>query len=336
VQAEREDKPSWSAVPPRLKAAVARALGSPVVRATRAYGGYAPSATFLLTLADGRRAFLKGTYPLPEASGVRWSLDREEFVYRRLGRVIEPWAPEYFGSVRADRWHALLLELVGGVSVLPWTKPKAIRAARSYAAFHESTLGRPMPSWLSRTQHRAFAVYWRRIATHESSVDRLAALAGQQSGEAREWVRTHAGALRRAERALGRAAEPRALLHFDTRSDNVRLEGATLRMFDWPFASVGPAEFDAAAFAQSIEAEGGPACEAVIGWYESVLPMRPEVLIGSVAGIAGYFADRAPRPAVPGLPRLRSIQRRQLKASLSWAARLLELPEPSWLAAVPR
>ncbi len=323
-------------VPVRLKEAVARALGSPVVRGQRTYGGFAPSGTFLLTLGDGTRAFLKGTYPLPEGSGVSWTLRREEVVYRRLGSVIRPWAPEYLGSVRADGWHALLLEPLGGIAVVPWTRANAMRATRSYAAFHASTLGNPTGSWLSHTQHHAFAVFWRRIAKDPAAIDRLAALAGPRGREAREWLRRHVGTLGRGEMALRRAAEPNALLHFDTRSDNLRLEGDLLRIFDWPFASIGPAEFDAAAFAQSIEAEGGPDGEAVIGWYESVLPLRRDVLLGSVIGIAGYFADRAPRSELPGLPRLRSIQRRQLRASLGWAARLLDLPEPSWLSTVPR
>jgi thiamine kinase-like enzyme len=178
-------------------------------------------------------------------------------------------------------------------------------------------------------------MFWRRIASDESAIDRLAALAGPQADEARDWLLTHVGILGRAERALRRAPEPHALLHFDTRSDNIRLQGTSLRIFDWPFASVGPAEFDVAAFVQSIEAEGGPRASTALGWYEAVLPLRRDVLIGSVAGIAGYFADRAPRPAPSGLPRLRSVQRRQLKASLGWAARLLEVPEPAWLAALP-
>lgn len=336
VGAGPEDKPAWSAVPPRVRLGVARLLGSPVVHGRRTYGGYGPSATLVLTLADGRRAFFKGTYPLPEGSGVRWSLDHEEDVYRRLGRVIEPWAPAYLGSVRADGWHALLLEPLGGTPVLPWTRPKAQRAVQSYAAFHASTLGQPMPAWLSRTQHREFSGYWRAMARDEAALERLAALAGPRSGEAVEWLRGSVGTLRRGERALRRAEGPSALLHFDTRSDNVRLEGPLLRMFDWPDASVGPPEFDIAAFAQSIEAEGGPRSEVVLGWYEAVLPLRRDVLAGSVAGIAGYFADRAPRPDISGLPRLRSIQRRQLKASLRWAASLLDLPEPTWLASVPR
>jgi len=332
---EREDKPPWSVVPAPVKEAIAHAVGAPVVRATRTYGGYAPSATFRLALADGRRAFVKATYPLPEGSGVRWSLRREEVVYRRLGELIRPWAPEYLGSIHADGWHVLLLELLDGSSVLPWTGPKAIRALQSYARFHASTLGRPLPRWLSRSQHREFSTFWRRIGSDESAIDRLAELAGPRAGEARDWLRRHVEVLSRWEWALRQAPEPSALLHFDTRSDNVRLQGTTLRIFDWPFASIGPAEFDVAAFIQSIEAEGGPRADTALGWYESVLPLRRDVVTGSVAGIAGYFADRAPRPAPPGLPRLRRVQRRQFKASLGWAAQLLELPEPAWLAAVP-
>jgi hypothetical protein len=92
---------------------------------------------------------------------------------------------------------------------------------------------------------------------------------------------------------------------------------------------------DAPAFAQSTRAHAGRPGDAVTGWYDAVLRLRRDSLVPSVVGIAGYFADRAPRPAIAGLPRLRSIQRRQLKASLGWAAGLLDLPAPDWLDTVP-
>jgi hypothetical protein len=107
-------------------------------------------------------------------------------------------------------------------------------------------------------------------------------------------------------------------------------------MFDWPFAAAGPAELDVAAFAQGVAAEGGPSPERVVAWYEEVLPLRARELDASIAGIAGYFADRAWRAPLPGLPRLRSIQRRQLIATLAWAAHRFALPEPRWLDAVKR
>lgn len=312
-----------------------RILGSSVARAVRVYGGYVPSATFRIVLADGRRAFFKGTYPLPAGSGVRWMLEPEERAYRRLGRYIHPWAPGYIGSARADGWHVLLLEDVGGERVLPWTGAKACRAARSYAAFHRATYGRRLPAWLSRAEHRRFGVYWGRLAREEGGLQRVSALAVARVREARAWLAENATVLARAERGLVRAREPFVLMHFDTRSDNVRLDGDVLRMFDWPFASVGPHEFEIAAFAQSIASEGGPAPEEVVDRYADVLPVRTPALRASIAGIAGYFADRAPRPPLAGLPRLRSVQRRQLKATLSWAARVLGLPDPTWVAAIP-
>ena len=98
--AEREAKPPWSAVPRAVKAEVARILGSPVASAERVYGGYAPSATFRLVLRNGRRAFLKSTYPLPKGSAVVWGVADEERAYRALGARIRPWAPALFGSFR--------------------------------------------------------------------------------------------------------------------------------------------------------------------------------------------------------------------------------------------
>lgn len=328
-----EPKPAWSAVPTDIKDEVAKRLGALVVRADRVYGGYAPSATFRLRLANGKRAFFKASYPAPKGSGVKWFMDREARNYRRLERYIQPWAPRFFGSFARDGWQVLLLEDLGPRSVPPWTAEKARRAARSYARFHQKTIGKPLPRWLSRTEHREFAGFWRSLRK-SGELARMAALAGRRAHEAEEWVDVALPVLIGHERELERAARPFALLHFDTRSDNVRLHGDRLRIFDWPFANVGPAEFDVVAFAQAIEAERGPEAERVLAHYESVLRLRPKLVDASIAGVAGYFADRSWRPAIPGLPRVRSWQRVQLVVCLRWAARRFALSEPTWLEAV--
>lgn len=330
----REDKPRWSAVPKALRAQVHDVLGAQVIGGRRTFGGYGPSATFVLSLVDGRRVFFKGVYPLPEGSAVRWSLDVEERVYQELGQAIGPWAPAYLGSVQADGWHALLLESVAGRRFPPWTETTAARATRSYGRFHASTLGHKLPRWLPRDHHVEFADSWREMAAGHEAFDRLAACAGECRRPAEAWLTAHLDVLAAAASPLATVGRPFALLHFDTRSDNIRLDGELLRMFDWPFAAYGPPELDLAAFAQSIESEGGPKAERVVGWYEEVLPVRANFLRASIAAIAGFFAERAPLPDTPGLPRLRSVQRRQFKASLAWAARELHLPQPSWLRGV--
>ncbi len=237
---DREPKPSWTMVPVAVREEVARVLGAPVARALRTYGGYAPTATFRLALTDGRRAFFKGVYPLPADSPVRWALAEEEQVYRELGQLLHPWAPAYRGSVQLDGWHALLLEDLGGKSVLPWTRARAERAAKSYAEFHRTTYGRALPTWLPRDRHLRFAVFWHRLAAADGALDRVAALAGSEAGAARIWVDANVPALLQCAEELQNAGEPSVLMHFDTRSDNVRLHYELLRIFDWPLAAVGP------------------------------------------------------------------------------------------------
>jgi aminoglycoside phosphotransferase (APT) family kinase protein len=143
-----------------------------------------------------------------------------------------------------------------------------------------------------------------------------------------------APALARTAAGLGAAGPPHAFLHRDTRSDNLRWVGGRLRLVDWPHVGVGPPEEDLAAFAQSVAVEGGPEPEQVLAWYVARAPVRPAVLDAAVAAVAGFFADQAWRPELPGLPRLRGFQRRQLRVSLAWAAQRLSLPPPTWLARV--
>ena len=328
-----EAKPPWSAVPRAIKDEVAALLGSPVARAERVYGGYAPSATFRVLLRDGRRAFLKGTYPLTKDSGVKWDLENEERIYQECAPFMRPWAPEYFGGAKADGWHVIVLEDVGPQTMPPWTGAKAAACARSYAAFHAHTYGKPLPRWLSRIEHHDFAPFWARLgATGE--LRGTASLAKRRADEAEEWLDVALPVFREKAALLMTLRPPFAFMHFDTRSDNIRLQGKLLRLFDWNFACAGPIEFDVAAFAQSIVMEGGPEPERIVAEYDLVLPLRPAALDASIAGIAGYLADRAWRPPVPGLPRIRSVQRRQLKATLAWATRHFGLPEPRWLVAV--
>ena len=332
---QREPKPAWSEVPERVRREAERRLGSRVVRATRAYGGYAASATFRLALANGKRAFFKAGYPPPPGSAAIFPIADEEKRYRALAPLVGRFMPKQYGSFRLERWHVLLMEDLGPASVPPWSPAKTRLAARSYARFHRGTEGADLPRWISRTQHREFAGFWSRLEKR-GELAGTSSLANARAAEAREWIDVALPVLREAERDLRRARRPFAVLHFDTRSDNVRLVGDRMVMFDWPFASIGPAEFDVAAFAQAIAAERGPAPERIVSWYEDVQPLRSSELDGSIAGIAGYFADRSWRSPLAGLPRLRSIQRRQFVATLAWAARRFALPEPRWLAAVKR
>jgi hypothetical protein len=320
-------------VPGAIRDEVAKLLGSPVARAERVFGGFTPSATFRMRLADGRRAFLKGTYPLQKDSAVLWKLEEEEYIYQALSAYLRPWAPAYYGAVRAEGWHVLVLEDLGPQTMPPWSLAKVKACARSYAAFHAHTYGKPLPRWLSRIEHQDFAMFWDRLAS-SGELRGTASLAKRRADEAEEWLDVALPVLREKSALLMKLRPPFSLMHFDTRSDNIRLQGKVLRLFDWNFACAGPHELDVVAFAQTVNAEGGPEPERLVAEYDLLLPLRPVALEASLAGVAGYFADRAWRPPMAGLPRIRQWQRRQLKATLAWAARHFDLPEPRWLSAV--
>jgi len=334
MPAEREPKPAWSQVPISVRREAERRLGSRISRATRAYGGYAASATFRLVLANGRRAFFKAGYPPPPGSAAIFPIDREEKRYRALAPIVGRWMPKIVASFKTDDWHVLLMEDLGPSKIPPWSTRTARIATRSYARFHRATLGKPLPRWLSRAQYAQFGGYWRQLEKL-SQLDTTASLARGREAEAREWLDVALPVFVAHERELERSRRPFALLHFDTRSDNIRLKADRMVMFDWPFATVGPPEFDVVVFAQTVVAERGPLPERILAWYEQVLPLRAREIDASLAGISGYFAQRSPQPPLPGLPRLRGVQRRQLKACLAWCARRFALPEPRWLVAVP-
>ena len=91
-----EAKPPWRSIPRALRDAVDAALGTGVRRAVRVWGGYSPTPTFRLRLADGRRAFFKAAGPR-DNSFVHAAFSREERVYRQLADVIAPWVPGLYG-----------------------------------------------------------------------------------------------------------------------------------------------------------------------------------------------------------------------------------------------
>jgi Ser/Thr protein kinase RdoA (MazF antagonist) len=330
-----EAKPTWRMVPRSVRTGVEEVLGAPVARAMRIWGGYSPTPTFRLRLTDGRHAFFKAASPesTPFAQAAH---RREERVYGELRDLIDQWAPRLLGSFEAAAWRVMLLEDLGPKSAPPWTPALARNVARALGEFHGATVDRPLPDWLDRpAAHAVLGIdppAWKLAA---DDVARLASLAGPDADEASAWLHENLRALADAARGMADPSLRHAFVHLDVRSDNLRWRGGRLYLFDWPHVGVGPPEFDAAAFAQTVTVEGGAEPEQVMAWYGQRYPVDPRALDASVAAVAGYFADHAWAPEIPGLPRVRTFQRQQLRVTLTWAARRLGLPYPAWLERLP-
>lgn len=330
-----EAKPAWRSVPASVRREVGRMLGAEVVRAMRVYGGFSATPTFRLRLSDGRHAFFKGA----SAASTEFAHEahtREEHVYRELAPFIAGWSPVFYGAFETGGWKVMMLEDLGPKTAPPW-KTNTLRAvARAFGDFHRENQGASFPDWLSRPQSQLMTPDQLWLTVQEFDHDAVANLAGSAADEARRWLDDALPVLARVSQTIGEVGQPYSLIHRDVRSDNLRWTPEGLRLLDWPHTGVGPAEYDIAEFAQSVESEGGPSAEQVLAWYGERFPLRDDAIDASVAALASFFASYAHRPDIPGLPRLRSFQRAQLRVTLAWAARRLRLSEPVWLKQLSR
>jgi hypothetical protein len=320
-------------MPASVRRAAEDALGVRVARASRVWGGYSPTPTFRLLLNDGRRAFLKAAEPVSNPFAYD-AHAREVRVYRELGAVIGPWAPSFLGSFEHDTWRVMLLEDLGPKSVPPWTATQLNAVVHDLAAFHASTSGRPFPDWVPRASTRLAGAQWMWEWTADGGTERVAALAGERRREAAKWFEAALPRLRRAARGVVDGGWQQAFLHLDIRSDNLRIVGGKLKIFDWPHVTLGPPELDVAGFAQTVAVEEGVAPEVVAAGYAAQGRVSDGALDASVASLASYFSCQCWQPELPALPRLRPFQRAQMNVTLAWAARRLALPEPLWVNAV--
>lgn len=133
----------------------------------------------------------------------------------------------------------------------------------------------------------------------------------------REWLDTSWETLHAA--ASRAPVHGEALLHLDVRSDNLCISGERALLFDWNWACLGSPAADLAAWAPSLQLEGGPSL------WDSLANAGEWA-----AWLAGVWALQAGLPSPEGAhPSLRSGQHRLLAVALDRAARELGLPPPT-------
>ncbi len=327
-----EPKLPWKQVPPAIRQHVALALGAPVTRAIRIWGGYGPTPTYRLVLQDGRSAFFKGTCQ-DSNEFMKAALVAEERVYRDLSPALGHWMPQLYATFQHEEWHVLLLEDLGPQSVLPWSPRRTRAITHALAAFHQSSLGAHLPAWLpSYEEDEDFAQEtWRRTVQESLEFRRIAALAGEEAPQALRWLQQISPTIEGVMQQPALTQGPYALLHGDLRSDNMHFQQGQLRLVDWPSITLGRPEWDMVAFAQTVTVEGGPTPEQVMSWYGERFPVNANAVECALAWWLTFFAYRAWQPEVPGLPRLRRFQRQQLAVLICWAARHWSFPSPEWV-----
>jgi hypothetical protein len=325
----REPKPDWESVPPALRTALAASFAATVTEARIAWGGYSPAASWIITLSDGRKLFVKGAHGGQTAHG-KIAFDLELAVYRRTPQL-EKVAPRFLGSWSEGEWSLLALEAIDpALPALPWTEEK-IRVALT-AFYRLGQLGfegltaaedEPQLAALFRGEEG-----WARFESEQRLESLL--LHFQEPEKLRLWITTHLPQLKALEKQTPQLGGPRQPLHLDLRSDNIlfRADGRAV-LLDWPNLCFGPIIYDLVYFINGITADDGPAQEQSLKLAEAIweTSFSREDQIIALANLSGFLALRGSKEEVSFMPRLRTLQRRHLQAALGWLSRLWKTPE---------
>src|SRR5438270_3579064 len=272
---------------------IERALGAPPVSYEPRAGGYSTADRYAVTLADGRRAFVKSA----EAENLARWLRREHEVYAHLeGDFI----PALLGWDDDGVRPVLAIEDLSDADWTPrWDDARVQAVLESLRALATCT---PPPNTLTvREQFPDLYDRWREVERDPAPFLSL----GLRDAD---WL----------DRALPRIltavdADPATgddLCHFDVRSDNLCFRGGRAILVDWNWLSIGSWPLDVGAWLPSLQVEGGPP-----PW--EVLPNAGV----EAAFIAGVWAAVAGLPPPETAPEVRAVQRRQLAVALDWIDR---------------
>lgn len=285
----------YEAVPPAVRAWVARALGSVVVSAATQQGGFSPGVAARLVTASGRRAFIKAVGPELNPDTPR--LFRNEIAaMQALANCSLPNAPLLYDVYDDGAWVGLLLEDIDGyLPPHPWHASDASRVLAALADLSAALLPSPWPDApVAAVRSEAFLSRWDQVSSDGVAVP--------------DWVAGREAELAALARTGLRAlAAGDALAHWDLRADNMLLTEDRVVFVDWAHAARAPG------WADTVILHGD--------MYGAVdLPELPadDGITGFVAGICGGLWWGSSQPPPLGLPTLRGWQRDQALTYLGW------------------
>jgi hypothetical protein len=276
--------------------AVERLLGAPVIGERPVSGGYTMALRRIVTLADGRTAFVKA----PVDDLTREWLRAEQRIYAQVSGTFLP------EMLACDDDVLVLEDLSDGHWPPPWRDGDVRAVIEALDRLHALT---PPPGLPHPQEVDDLRGGWADVAADPEPFLSL----GLASAA---WLRESLPALLdAAERAQ---LDGDSLVHLDVRSDNLCLRDGRCLIVDWNWAARGNPRLDLAFWLPSLRLEGGPEPETLAG----------EGMVELAALCAGFFACRAGRPEPSAAHNLRAAQRAQLEVALPWAARSLGLSRP--------
>jgi hypothetical protein len=274
---------------------IERAVGSRPVRYEPRAGGYSTADRFAVTVADGRRVFVKSA----ETPHLAVWLRREHEVYAALSGsfipALEGWDDDGVRPV-------LAIEDLSDADWKPcWDAP---RVAAVLEALEELADTPPPPN--TPPVRQSFAELFDRWRAVQSDPAPFLSVGLRDAA----WLDRSLPTILAAVDAAPVSGD--RVCHLDVRSDNLCFRDGRAVLVDWNWTSLANPAADVAAWLPSQRVEGGPP-----PW--EVLPGAGEL----AAWIAGVWAAVVGLPPPETAPHVRDVQRRQLAVALDWIDREL-------------
>jgi hypothetical protein len=305
-------RPSWPALPAAVRDRICLAAVGQVVQAESTGTGFTPGFASRLTLADGRRIFVKAASSGYDATH-GWALTgayREEI--RKLSMLPGGiGAPALLWSIDDDidgeRWVVVGLEYVAGRPPRrPW-RPDELWLVTARLAEIAPRLALAPPglevgtfaddfgewgAWLSYVRERDGESHW---------LDAVAELAAESI-----------------ERCGGEG-----LAHLDLRDDNILIDDSRqVWMCDWNFPLMAAPWIDLITVLLSAAGDGLDV-EPIVAGHPLTRDVDPRSVDALLANLWLYFAKAMDQPVPEFCPHLRDHQRWYAEATADWLSRRL-------------
>jgi Ser/Thr protein kinase RdoA (MazF antagonist) len=299
-------RPLWAELPTPARMQIEHLLASPVVTAQNCEGGFSPGFASRLTLADGRRAFVKAM------DCDAWP--SQALFHRAEARVAAALpaglpAPRFLGSFDDGHWVALAFEGVDGAEpAQPWDPADLDRVLAAVGQLADA--GTPSPVPLPRDHPRLGG--WASLARGPSRRSELPACS--------PWAASQLPMLLTLEGEGLAAAQGPSLVHFDLFPHNTLLTRDQVLFVDWPHARLGAPIIDLLLVLSSVAADGIDP-EPILARQPLAAHVEPRAIDAVLAAHAGFCVAGALLPAPPGLEPITEAKLALGLATVNWLAR---------------
>ncbi len=301
-------RPTWQSLPPAVRHLIEESAGAAVSAAESTGTGFTPGFASGLTMADGRRLFVKAASSAYDAV-YGWSLSdayREEvrkraLLPRGIGAPAMLWHHDI--DVDAERWVLVAFEYIDAAPPRrPWRAVQLRSVVDKLADVAPALAEAPVGLSLESADEHL-------MSNFDARMESLRA-----APHDRQWLHQ----IERLCRAHADRLAGGSVVHMDLRDDNVLIDNAGDVWFvDWNWPVAGAAWIDLVCLLLSARGDGHDV-EALLAQHRLTREVDPLSVDTLLAVLWSFWADGMRKPVPSGSPHLRDHQEWYADVTREW------------------